>query len=161
MGCKVALCPGAEYSLGFCDKHYMADWRAKNRQAVNARKRAAYARNPHKVRETVRLGASGFTKELLEARRSEQAGRCAICPATLEAGVGSGRGECCDHYETLGGERVAQQTPGAKKHPRGLLCVACNTGLGFYERYQRPAGLAIEPYDSYIARFSGLAPWKP
>jgi hypothetical protein len=35
--------------------------------------------------------------------------------------------------------------------PRGLLCISCNMCLGHYERFQKPAGLAIAPYDAYLA----------
>ncbi len=35
---------------------------------------------------------------------------------------------------------------------RGWLCQACNVGLGYYERWQRPVGLVIEPYDVYLNR---------
>jgi hypothetical protein len=35
-----------------------------------------------------------------------------------------------------------------------LLCTSCNASLGFYEKHQRPAGLYIIPYESYLADYA-------
>jgi hypothetical protein len=55
-----------------------------------------------------------------------------------------GDGVCCDHYE-----------PDGVKVPRALLCQACNLSLGYYEKWQRPVGLVITPYEDYLKRFGG------
>ncbi len=58
-----------------------------------------------------------------------------------------------DHFETFSGLRVGQQTRGAKKHPRSVICCACNSALGWYEKYQRPHGLRIDVYEAYLKRY--------
>jgi len=55
----------------------------------------------------------------------------------MTSGVGVS-GECADHCHSA-------------KKARGLLCATCNKVLGAYEKYQRPAGLLIAPYEQYLA----------
>lgn len=74
---------------------------------------------------------SGWTPQLREDALSRQGGLCAICPRELGAEPN------CDHCHVT-------------KKPRGLLCRACNISLGYYEKWQRPAGLVIEPYETYL-----------
>lgn len=86
-----------------------------------------------------------------------QDGRCAICPRALNP-EDPKAGCLGDHYEMLGGVRVPTKRIAAHtKHPRGLLCQACNSGLGFYEAAngQRAAGLRIDAYEEYISRYGG------
>jgi hypothetical protein len=67
-----------------------------------------------------------------------------------------------DHYETRDGARVrpVRNARGAgklTKHPRALLCPACNCGLSAYEweNGQRAAGMRISQYEDYIAKYGG------
>ena len=86
-------------------------------------------------RSRMRARRAGFFPGLVETLRAHQRGRCAICPAEIHPEVK--RSECADHCHTSG-------------KARGLLCLACNTGLGFYEKQQRPAGLVIGCYENYL-----------
>ena len=94
---------------------------------------------------------TGWTEGEREDARARQLGVCEICPRPL----GPGRGMQSDHYETLDGVRCKHKAKGAKKHPRALLCAYCNSGLGHYEAGQRSAGLRIEAYEAYIAKYGG------
>lgn len=131
---------------------------AKNRadpekgERLREYKRGDYRQNADKIRERIRMHNTGFTIGLLQALRDFQKGLCAICEVEMILGGRSPHSECADHYETdLEGNVVRQMTKGAIKHPRGLLCGACNKSLGHYERYQHPVGLVIEPYEKYLS----------
>lgn len=78
---------------------------------------------------------SMFSKGLFDYTFWKQGGKCAIC---ARKDPGTCRGWSADHCH-------------AANVPRGVLCQACNIGLGFYEKHQRPAGLVIEPYERYLA----------
>ncbi len=84
---------------------------------------------------------TGFTRELFDSAMGAQGAKCAICPRALE----SLSETCCDHEHG---------TSPAK--PRALLCRACNLSLGYYETWQRPAGLVIEPYERYLAQHGSI-----
>ena len=60
----------------------------------------------------------GVTPEMYDAMYVSQAGKCAIC-ATTEPG-GKRERFCIDHCHTTG-------------TIRGLLCVSCNSGLGYFK----------------------------
>lgn len=108
------------------------------------------------MRVADRKSATGFSAELTAFCRSLQGGKCAICSVVLLTERGQGRsahGEQADHYESINGVIVPNETKGAKKHPRGLLCQGCNRALGIYEGSQRPAGLRIEPYEHYLFNY--------
>lgn len=99
--------------------------------------RERYARSPAKRaadKNAALKHRTGWTYAAKEHALKEQYGVCAICPREL--GVGAN----CDHCHKT-------------KRPRALLCRACNLGLGYYEKWQRPAGLVIDPYDDYLARW--------
>ena len=119
-------------------------------EELKAYKRLLYRENPEPTKQAMRFRNTGWSHERLLAARAGQRGECAICPRIMQTGNRGALTECCDHYETVGGARVDTGTPGASKHTRGLLCGACNTGLGYYEKFQRPAGLRIDVYDVYI-----------
>lgn len=96
--------------------------------------------NPTRVVELKRQHHTGFTPADTERFRAEQRGVCAICPVVMDTENRKGmRGEHADHCHETG-------------RPRGLLCRACNQALGFYEKYQRPAGLVIQPYERYLTK---------
>lgn len=79
---------------------------------------------------------TGWTREMCGDAREAQGHRCAICPRWLAEGY------VHDHTERDG-----------VKIPRAVLCMACNLSLGWYEKKQRPAGLVIDVYERYIARW--------
>jgi hypothetical protein len=111
----------------------------KNKEKVSARILACRRANPEVARAANRRWSTGFCGQLVGALRKFQAGACAICAVHLNVEKRLSRqGECADHCHATG-------------QPRGLICQACNTALGLYEKHQRPAGLVIEPYEKYLA----------
>ncbi len=83
---------------------------------------------------------TGHTPEYFKARWEEQKGACAICKRAMVEDGTEHNSPCADHcHESL--------------RPRGILCWICNTVLGSYENYQRPAGVVIQPYEDYLARW--------
>lgn len=96
----------------------MAKWRKENPEKVKMQRKAWKQANPDKVREQQRrerLGRFDLTPDAYARILLEQGGVCAIC------GKPPGRRSLAvDHdHET---DAV-----------RGLLCFACNTGLGKFE----------------------------
>jgi hypothetical protein len=98
-------------------------YRKANRETVNARRRRRYFQDPefrkrlaaiHKRTERKRqLRQYGLTIDDYVALLSKQGGACAICK-TMPDGT-----PCVDHCHGCG-------------TVRGILCRACNTGLGLY-----------------------------
>lgn len=106
-------------------RSYMQEY--ASRPDVRERQRAAQ-RHKH----------TGFTDQLTQELRVLQGGKCAICARIMMIGGRSRHAENADHCHT-------------QCVPRGLLCGACNTSLGTYEKHQRPSGLAIDVYEAYLA----------
>lgn len=161
----------AKHAASYRQRHAeeIAEWHRKNRQgfspeqreAERARQRdgcrARYAAlSPEEKQAFIRkqrARKTGWSEEAWQRAFQEQHGACAICPRELTPG----RGTCADHYETVVDGRVPPGTKGSTKHPRALLCRACNSGLGHYEapNGQRWAGLLIPQYEAYIAKYGG------
>ncbi len=144
MTCKSEGCEREVRASGFCKtcyarNRYQTDWRQRERG--KARNRAQSKTDGGKERQKwARIKyKTGWTREASNNAREAQNNRCAICPRWLTEGF------CHDHKHV------------APPKPRGLLCQACNLGLGYYELWQRPVGLVLEPYDRYLDRFSTLA----
>lgn len=134
------------------------EYRERNLERDKANKRAYYAANKEKVlakqktfaltnpthvkvlrQRIARKCHTGFSPALVDQLRTHQKGLCAICSTVMDLAVRTRSvGEHADHCH-------------ASRTPRGLLCRVCNLALGGYERYQRPAGLVIEPYEKYLA----------
>ena len=156
MTCNEEGCIAGALWKGLCQRHYNArrketqrehdrevarkrkeadpdKWR---RQCAESRARSA-ARRPRASAEASRKCRSGFTEDLVRLCLAAQKKRCAICKIFLTLESKSLARMHCDHCH-------------ASKRPRGLLCVACNAGLGYYERGQRPAGLRIAQYEAYL-----------
>jgi nitrate/TMAO reductase-like tetraheme cytochrome c subunit len=76
------------------------------------------ADNPEKVKAIHRKHRYGMTQEEFDKRRAEQGNRCAICLIEFSDD---------DKQST---PRVDHRHVDGKV--RGLLCYACNTGLGFF-----------------------------
>lgn len=82
-------------------------------------------RHPQKKKVSARLQTlkvKGWTQERFEEKRKEQNDECAICSVrmTLEDKISKTRA-CADHEHTV------------PPKPRGLLCGACNIGLGAFQ----------------------------
>ncbi len=107
----------------------------RQREDVKAKERLrdATPERRHKAKAGWLLRDTGWTWARREAAWAEQDGRCNICSRASEK-------LNCDHEHS-------------SKKPRALLCQACNLSLGYYEKWQRPAGLVIEPYERYLARW--------
>lgn len=87
-------------------------------------------------KNTALRNRSGWTLAMRDAALEAQQHRCAICPRVMDE-------VNCDHTERDG-----------VKIPRALLCRACNLSLGYYEGWQKPAGLRLPAYDDYLMRYS-------
>jgi uncharacterized protein with PIN domain len=102
---------------------YMRGWRLRNLEHNNKLARESHERNKHKHIERNRnrallreYGITTYQKlEMIEA----QNGRCAICNNEF---VDSRRTHVDHCHET--------------KAIRGILCVSCNTRLGWYEKHR-------------------------
>jgi len=70
----------------------------------------------HYMRPRKRLNRYGLTHEQFEAMLASQDGRCAVCQTPKTKGVGW----CVDHDHVTG-------------QVRGILCDACNKGIGFLQ----------------------------
>lgn len=101
-------------------------WQLKNREIVAARKNRHYHANRDKYlaieRERSWRKKYGLTVERYNEMLAAQGGACAICKST-KAGS-KGQMFAVDHCHDSG--RV-----------RGLLCIACNSRLGFVPWYNR------------------------
>lgn len=101
---------------------YMRRWRKKNRKRHNELARESHQRNKHKHvernRNQVLLKTYGITTIHKLEMIAAQGGKCLICQREFT----DSRRTHVDHcHET---DRI-----------RGILCVSCNTRLGWYEKY--------------------------
>lgn len=113
-----------------------------------ARKDKPFIKHGPEHRLRMRAQRTGVSVDHILRCRRKQGGKCGICPATMEADSNHGHSECIDHCHTTG-------------EARGLLCRACNLALGLYEKSQRPAGLRIEAYETYLDRPPFRRPLPP
>ncbi len=90
----------------------------------------------------------GFTVHMVEQMREAQGGCCAICSRKMRT----------DNCKAMDGEQADHDHETGT--PRALLCRACNQALGFYEKWQKPAGLVIQVYDDYLKGFAEVNEWE-
>lgn len=123
---------------GFYKKYwaYRLEWKRKKRRDPEYRTLERDATRDRELKRRRKL-LYGFSAELVAALRAASAGACCLCGVVMGRGRGP-KSECADHDH-------------ATKTPRGLLCRACNSAIGFYEKHQRPAGLRIQQYEAYLA----------
>lgn len=109
-------------------------YRARNREAINARKRAIYVYNPEKWRRSLH-DLYGVTPEQYDALYEAQGGCCAIC-GRPENAKQNGRPVrlSVDHDHDSG-------------IVRGLLCRRCNSAVGTLENTP-----FVEAISDYLAR---------
>lgn len=117
-------------------------------EAIRERDRQSYQENPEPKLTRAICYRSGFSPELIVETRKLQHNRCCICRVAF--GSDYRNKEHKDHFEVLDGVRVSRKAKGSTKVPRGLLCGSCNSAIGAYETYQRPAGLIIRQYEEYL-----------
>lgn len=112
-------------------------WRQKNRdkdRAAAKRWAREHSEEAYAARRAYRyLSKYGITIEQYEAMLSSQNGVCAICNQPPK----NGRKLSIDHNHDT-------------RQVRALLCVSCNTGVGYFER---PISMAIQ---EYLERHNGL-----
>jgi hypothetical protein len=103
---------------------------------VRVKQRRKYKRNHSLVKAVQanekRGGRSSTTREMYEAMSAAQGGVCAICRNLETATFGGGiRKLAVDHDHSTG-------------KIRGLLCQACNTGLGLFKDIPERMELAAQ-----------------
>ena len=86
-----------------------------------------------------RLGSRHYSwKRMFEL----QSGRCDICRVIMEFTNGT---------RVRGPQQMQKDHCHVNIVPRGLLCGSCNMAIGAYEKNQRPAGLRVVQYESYLS----------
>ncbi len=109
-----------------CQKADARAWNAANKERIRARNATAYAADPARSRRDHRqwwLKLYGLDQEQYQRLLHEQQGRCAICRQP-ERYVDSRTGEP---------RRLAVDHSHASGQVRGLLCGACNRGVGQFQ----------------------------
>lgn len=100
-----------------CSNRQARAWRARNPERVRVHWLTAITKNPDRGRPSALRRHYGITVEQYDSLLLNQDGRCAICGKTVEE---NGQRLHVDHDHETG--RV-----------RGLLCNACNPGIGFFK----------------------------
>lgn len=98
-----------------------ARYRSENNDRIIARHRNYREVNRAEIKIRRRQLANGFTEELFQRLVNEQEGQCWICRKDLNfdhAPRNNSATACADHCHRTG-------------KPRGILCVPCNSMLGF------------------------------
>lgn len=115
--CNVDGCLATHYGRGMCRSHYRS-WAYVNKPGFRAGRIEA-ARRTKIRRFGIEPGEYDQIKDL-------QGGRCAIC-----GGVDAGRDLAVDHDHACcpSGARACGDCV------RGLLCLQCNTKLGWFEKF--------------------------
>ena len=116
--------PTSEYNRAYREKNrerldaYAKAYREKNREALRERQRTYLEKNRKEHNRKKRLQPYDLTQDELNAMMAEQNGVCKVCgcPPT---GKGPNAVLHIDHDHDTG-------------KVRGLLCQACNRGLGFF-----------------------------
>lgn len=120
------------------------------RKADDAAALARY-RRAHKF---VRLG---ITEDAFNAMLEAQGNACAICRESFE-----GRRVCADHDHNCCPMQVDQTAKTCGKCIRGLLCVKCNTALGYMEKRHDKADAYLDRYErSKRLRIVGDSGFEP
>lgn len=99
-------------------------YRAKNREKIEAKRKLERLRNANKHRAKWLLFSYKMTVEDFDRRLEDQDGVCAICKRT------------CTKWPNLSVDHDHRCCPGPKSCGqciRGLICDACNNGLGRFK----------------------------
>ena len=100
-------------------------WRLANPEKDRLSKRAWYDKNKSRICEIEKyrslLKLYGITKEEYEKMLEEHLNKCAICGKEAKD---CAKGLCVDHDHVTG-------------KIRGLLCMRCNSSLGWYEKHKK------------------------
>ena len=102
-----------------CTKATTLKWYNNNHEQARERARKSRRERPDLHKDRHLRATYGITLEEWEKMRDAQDGGCKICRRVLEPDS-RGRTLMVDHCHSSGAVR-------------GLLCVGCNRGLGFYE----------------------------
>jgi Recombination endonuclease VII len=115
---------------------YMKQWRKNNpekKSIYNERRRLKKQENPEKYKASQRKCRTGWEPDEFEAAWKTQNGICVICNREMLKTGNKSNSVCADHDHKTG-------------KTRGLLCIRCNFGLGFYEKYRAE-------FDIYLVKY--------
>jgi hypothetical protein len=116
-----------ESTCADCRRAHAAEVRTRQqRPDYKSRRRAEYERNWDSYAARNLKAKHGLTVDQYAEKLKDQDGGCAICEAKLPGGKSKGRffvdhnHDCCPSYMSC------------PRCQRGLLCAACNVGLGAF-----------------------------
>ena len=110
-------CTGCNVEKPLAEFHKKEKWyESRCKECINERKRVWRKNNPHIVKTWNKRRNPGWDVERYDQYVELQGNRCAIC-GTDQPGLADW---CCDHDHD-------------KLTARGLLCVQCNAGLGYFK----------------------------
>src|SRR4051812_17892870 len=112
--CSEENCDRPHSAKGLCKPHYEQRAYLAQHEERKAKARAHYAANRDRILRATRLAMHGVSDEEYERLLASQNHGCAICGRGPQ---GRKQRLCVDHCHAVG-------------HVRGLLCDACNRGIG-------------------------------
>jgi hypothetical protein len=96
-------------------------------------------------------GQHGMRRVELDALLASQDGRCAIC-GTRDPDQGWGQGWATDHDHALAATHAHPPQRGCRLCVRGILCGACNAGIGQLRDDSRIVAAALSYLRAWEAR---------
>lgn len=108
-----------------------AAWRNKNKDKLRKQSAEAYHKEPEKRKNSIYITRYGITLEEATKLLIAQYGKCNICYTDISIEIGVPNTAHVDHCHSTG-------------KVRGMLCSACNTGLGLFRDNQDNLVRAIE-----------------
>jgi hypothetical protein len=117
-------------------KRYIKEWRNKNRQHRIETDRKWKKANSNKIKAYARKNKTGWSQKDFDEAWLRQKGRCEICGVEMEKTGSKKDSVCADHDHKT-------------KKIRGLLCLTCNLGLGFFEKYSSECLMYLKKYETY------------
>ena len=124
------------YSCDACQRAYMLVYYAENKEKLNLMAKESYQENREQRMAKQRVYNRGISEEAFAKMLEKQNGRCAVCRTDVPGGKGGWK---LDHdHSCCSGSRQCGNCA------RGILCHACNTGIGSLKDDPLLLAMAIE-----------------